>query len=77
MLEHTDLCLITVGARGLYLCGHVDAEFGRQTKDQIHSKSISEYNKFEYSRAMLKKNCDKPMKIYTHINPYMGGLSYR
>ena len=73
MLDYTDLCLITVGARGLYLCGFVDEEFGRKTKDQIHSKSISEYNKYEYSRAMLKKDCKSPIKIYTHINPYMGG----
>ena len=72
-LEVTDMCLVTVGARGLYLCGYVDEENARKTKDQIHSKSIPEYNKYEYSRAMLKKDCTKPQKIFTHINPYMGG----
>ena len=72
-LEITDMCLVTVGASGLYLCGYVDEANARKTKDQIHSKSIAEYNKYEYSRAMLKKECSKPLKIYTHINPYMGG----
>jgi inosine kinase len=73
-LDLVDMALITVGPHGLYLCGHVDQEFARKTKDQLHSKSIAEYNMFEYSRPMLKKNCKtKAIKIYTHINPYMGG----
>ena len=72
-LDYADLCLLTVGARGLYLCGHTDKEFARETKDQIHSKSIPAYNMYEYSRAMLKKNCNEPLKIYTHINPFLGG----
>lgn len=73
ILELTDLVLLTVGPRGLYLASHVDDDFKRETKDMIHSKSIAEYNKFEYSRAMLKINCKNPLKIFTHINPYMGG----
>ena len=72
-LDYADLCLLTVGARGLYLCGHTDKEVARETKDQIHSKSIPAYNMYEYSRAMLKKNCQEPLKIYTHINPFLGG----
>ncbi len=72
-LDLTDMALITVGPRGLYLCGHVEEQLARMTKDKIHSKSIAEYNKYEYSRAMLKKDCKNPMKIYTHINPYLGG----
>ena len=73
ILELTDVVLLTVGPRGLYIAGHVDDDFKRETKDLIHSKSLPEYNKFEYSRAMLKKDCKKPIKVYTHINPYMGG----
>ena len=72
-LELVDLCLITVGPSGLYLCGHVDKKLARATKDMIHSKSIPEYNAYEYSRAMLKSECVEPVKIFTHINPYMGG----
>ena len=73
VLELCDMCLLTVGPKGLYIAGHVDEQFKRQTKDLIHSKSIAEYNKFEYSRAMMKAHCQNPIKIFTHINPYMGG----
>lgn len=73
VLDYTDLALITVGPKGLYLCGHVEESAARMTKDKIHSKSIAEYNKFEYSRAMLRKDCKQPLKIYSHINPYLGG----
>ena len=38
-----------------------------------HSKSIPEYNRYEYSRSMLRHHCDKPVQVYTHINPYQGG----
>lgn len=72
-LDMADLALITVGPHGLYLCGHVDKGIARETKNQLHTKSIPDYNKYEYSRAMLKKNCQQPIKIYSHINPYMGG----
>ena len=73
ILDLCDMVLLTVGPRGLYLAAHVDEENKRETKDFIHSKSIPEYNKYEYSRAMMKKDCKNPIKIYTHINPYMGG----
>ncbi len=72
-LNISDLCLLTVGSKGLYIGAHVDDSKKRDTKDQIHSKSIAEYNKFEYSRAMLKTDCQIPQKIYSHINPYLGG----
>ena len=72
-LDYVDMTLLTVGKRGLYICGHVDESMARETKDMIHTKSISEYNKYEYSRAMKKARCSNPIKIYTHINPYLGG----
>ena len=72
-LDLVDLSLLTVGPRGLYVGGHCDQENLRRTKDMIHSKSISEYNLYEYSRAMLKSECEKPVRIYTHINPFLGG----
>jgi inosine kinase len=72
-LEIADLSLLTVGSRGLYVGGHCERESLRKTKDKIHSKTISEYNLYEYSRAMLKKDCDDPVRIYTHINPFLGG----
>ncbi len=73
ILDLCDMVLLTVGSRGLYVAAYVDDEYKRETKDMIHSKSISEYNKYEYSRAMKKCDCKRPVKIYTHINPYMGG----
>ena len=72
-LDLCDMVLLTVGKSGLYLGAHSDEDQLRETKDNIHSKSISEYNLYEYSRAMLKKDCVKPKKVYTHINPFMGG----
>ncbi|OUR97787.1 inosine/guanosine kinase [Halobacteriovorax marinus] len=72
-LDYVDMTLLTVGKRGLYICAFVEKELARQTKDMIHTKSLAEYNEYEYSRAMVKDRCDNPIKIYTHINPYMGG----
>jgi inosine kinase len=62
-----------VGPKGLYIASYVDDAFKRETKDHIFSKSIPEYNKYEYSRSMLKADCERPIKMFTHINPYMGG----
>jgi len=74
-LQWADLVLITRDQNGLYLCGHVDQELARETRDAIHSKSIPEYNRYEYSRAMPRDECQKPIQIYSHINPYHGGPS--
>ena len=73
MLDMTSMVLLTVGPKGLYIAAHSDEDYKRETKDMIHSKSIAEYNKYEYSRAILKGDCKNKLKIYTHINPYMGG----
>lgn len=72
-LDVTDLALLTRDRHGLYLCGWTDREHARQTRDLIHSKSIPEYNRLEYSRAMWRGDCADPLKIYSHINPYHGG----
>jgi inosine kinase len=73
LLDMADLVLVTLGARGLHLCGHVEKEMARRTKEALHTKSIVEYNKFEYSRPMLRDECKEPLKIFTHINPFLGG----
>jgi inosine kinase len=72
-LDLADLVLLTVGAHGLYLAGYVDEKVARKTTYKLHTKSIVEYNKYEFSRPMRKDDCDKPVKIYTHINPFLGG----
>lgn len=73
VLDICDLILLTVGKRGLYIASYVDEQNARKTDDMIHTKSISEYNLYEYSRAQKKIDCHQPMKIYSHINPYLGG----
>ncbi len=72
-LELTDLILLTVGAQGLYVGAHVDQQFARRTEHELHTKSIVNYNMYEYSRAMKKSECENPIRIYSHINPFMGG----
>lgn len=74
-LELADLILLTRDRHGLYLCAWVDEQHARETKDAILSKSIPEYNRFEYSRAMTRASCLAPKKIFSHINPYLGGPS--
>lgn len=72
-LDMCDMVLLTVGARGLYIGAVTDAEQARMTKEPLHTKSIVDYNMYEYSRAMRKSECVDPIKVYTHINPFRGG----
>jgi len=73
ILDICDLTLLTVGKSGLYICSWVDESNARKTEDLLYSKSIPQYNKFEYSRGQKKEECSHPVKIYSHINPFMGG----
>ncbi|WP_419172164.1 inosine/guanosine kinase [Halobacteriovorax sp.] len=73
VLDITDLALITDGDQGLYMASWACKQKARETKDKLHSKSIENYNQFEYSRGQLKEHCKEPIKIYSHINPFMGG----
>jgi inosine kinase len=72
-LEIADLVLLTRDRHGLYVCGWTDRKVARETRDPILSKSIPEYNRYEYSRAMPKAACADPIPIFSHINPYHGG----
>ncbi len=73
VLDLTDLVLVTDGEKGLYMGSWACRTKARETKDTIHSKSIENYNEYEYSRSQLKVDCVEPMKVYSHINPFMGG----
>jgi len=73
ILEFVDLALITVGKKGLYLAAYTDEVEKRESKEPMVTKSIVNYNEFEYSRGMRRSDCQNPIKIYTHINPYNGG----
>lgn len=72
-LDWVDLVICTAGAEGLFMAGYTDDAHKRATEYPLLSASISEFNRYEYSRAMLLKDCDNPIKIYTHTAPYMGG----
>jgi inosine kinase len=73
VLDMVDMVLLTVGARGLYIGAITDSEEARLTKEPLHTKSIVDYNKYEYSRAQRRNNIKEIMKVYTHINPFRGG----
>ncbi|PSJ43762.1 inosine/guanosine kinase [Zobellella endophytica] len=73
VLEWADLVLCTAGAAGLYLAGYVDDEHKRETSRLLLPGAIPEFNRYEYSRPMRQADCATPLKIYTHISPYMGG----
>lgn len=72
-LEWVDLVLCTAGPNGLYMAGYTDEKVKRETTHDILESSIEEFNKFEFSRAMRKEDCVNPMKVYSHIGPYLGG----
>lgn len=72
-LDMVDMVLLTVGARGLYIGAITDEEEARMTKEPLHTKSIVEYNKYEYSRAQRRSEIKNLKKVYTHINPFRGG----
>ncbi|WP_394133293.1 inosine/guanosine kinase [Shewanella maritima] len=72
-LEWCDMVLTTAGPIGLYTAGYVDDTAKRKTSHQLLPGAIPEFNQYEFSRPMLKQDCDQPVKVYAHISPYMGG----
>jgi inosine kinase len=73
LLDIVDVVLITEGPQGLTLAGWTDEDVKRETRHEIRSKSIPDYNRWEFSRVVRKKDCDNPLKIYSHIHPFRGG----
>jgi inosine kinase len=72
-LDYADLVLCTSGPIGLYMAGYTDDAIKRPTKRPLLPGSIPEFNRWEFSRPMLKAECEVPVRIYSHISPYMGG----
>jgi inosine kinase len=72
-LDFVDLALCTTGPSGLYLAGYTDEKVKRQTKHPLLPGAIAEFNQLEFSRPMLRSACDRPVRVYSHIAPYMGG----
>lgn len=73
ILDWVDVVVVTEGARGLTMGGYTDEAYRRETDQEIRSKSIPDYNRWEYSRLMRRRDCRRPQKIYSHIHPYRGG----
>jgi|TARA_B110000091_G_scaffold184930_1_gene204520 inosine kinase len=72
-LDWVDLVICTAGCQGLFMAGFVENRFKRETEYPLLSGAIDDFNQYEYSRPMRLKDCKEPIKIYTHISPYMGG----
>ncbi|WP_434355967.1 inosine/guanosine kinase [Parasalinivibrio latis] len=72
-LEWVDMVLCTAGPVGLYMAGYTEDAAKRQTSLPLLPGAIAEFNQFEFSRPMIKDECECPMKAYSHIAPYMGG----
>lgn len=72
-LELCDLVLCTTGPTGLYMAGFTDEQVKRKTRHPLLPGVIPEFNRHEFSRPMLQRACERPVRIYSHIAPYMGG----
>ncbi len=72
-LDFCDLILCTSGQTGLYMGGYTEDEAKRQTAHLLLPGQIPEFNRYEFSRPMAKSVCKQPIKVYSHIAPYMGG----
>jgi inosine kinase len=72
-LDVADLVLCTAGELGLYMGGYVDEAVKRKTRYPLMPGAIPEFNRYEFSRGMLKSACDTPVRVFAHIAPYMGG----
>jgi inosine kinase len=72
-LEWADLVLCTSGPIGLFMAGYTEDEAKRETSLPLLPGAIAEFNRYEFSRPAIKSKCRAPIKVYSHIAPYMGG----
>ncbi|ADN75409.1 inosine-guanosine kinase [Ferrimonas balearica DSM 9799] len=72
-LEWCELILCTAGPSGLYMAGWTEEDSKRETSHMLLPGAIPEFNQYEFSRPMTRAQCEKPMKVYSHIAPFMGG----
>ncbi|MPS31995.1 MULTISPECIES: inosine/guanosine kinase [unclassified Salinivibrio] len=72
-LQWVDMVLCTAGPIGLYMAGYSEDKAKRETSLPLLPGAIPEFNMYEFSRPMIKADCENPIKIYSHIAPYMGG----
>ncbi|MDV7024694.1 inosine/guanosine kinase [Atlantibacter subterranea] len=72
-LDWVDLVLCTAGPVGLYMAGYTEEEAKRKTQHPLLPGAIAEFNQYEFSRVMRLQDCQQPLRIFSHIAPYMGG----
>lgn len=72
-LDWCDLVLTTAGPLGLYMAGYTEDSEKRETTHTLLPGAIPEFNRYEFSRPKLKRDCETPIKVMAHISPYMGG----
>ncbi|PKH21397.1 inosine/guanosine kinase [Enterobacterales bacterium CwR94] len=72
-LDWVDLVLCTAGPNGLYMAGFTEESGKRKTNHPLLPGVIAEFNQYEFSRAMRHQDCETPLRIFSHIAPYMGG----
>lgn len=72
-LDWVDMVLCTAGPVGLYMAGYTENEAKRKTSLPLLPGSIAEFNQYEFSRPTIRSLCNDPIKVYSHIAPYMGG----
>lgn len=72
-LDWADLVLCTSGPVGLFMAGYTEDSAKRETSLPLLPGEIAEFNLYEFSRPAIKDKCESPIKVYSHIAPYMGG----
>ncbi|MCK8126590.1 inosine/guanosine kinase [Pseudoalteromonas sp. S1610] len=72
-LDWVDLVICTAGEKGLFMAGFVDDSCKRETEYPLLPGAIPDFNRYEFSRAMRKIDCENPIKAYSHTAPFMGG----
>lgn len=72
-LDWVDLVICTAGEKGLFMAGYVDESLKRETEYPLLPGAIPDFNRYEFSRAMRKTECDEPIRAYSHTAPFMGG----
>ncbi|BCK02859.1 MULTISPECIES: inosine/guanosine kinase [Vibrio] len=72
-LNWVDLVLCTAGPVGLFMAGYTEDSAKRETSLPLLPGSVPEFNRYEFSRPARKESCINPIRVYSHISPYMGG----
>jgi len=73
LLDWVDVALVTEGANGLTLAGYTEASVARETREEIRSGAIADYNRHEFSRLVRRADCATARQVFTHADPFRGG----